>query len=71
MQAADGALATALKQVRGCDVEVVAAANRAWWAAWWAEGAEVELGERRQVTARSKPPHGPRTCCSCFCWILN
>jgi hypothetical protein len=48
----EGALATALRQVLGCDAEAVGAANRKWWERWWARGAVVRMGKRRQVLER-------------------
>ena len=44
-----GALNTALRQVRATDVDEIAAANKKWWAEWWATGAVVELGPGRQA----------------------
>ena len=42
------ALATALQQTRGVDSDAVSAANKQWWDAWWAVGAEIKLGAKRQ-----------------------
>ena len=48
-QADRSALSTAMQQVRTADVDAVAAANREWWRQWWAGGATIELGPRRQT----------------------
>ena len=47
-----GALPTALAQVRGSDVDAIAAENAAWWKRWWETGATIELGPRRQTLER-------------------
>ena len=47
-----GALPTALSQVRGTNVDTIAAENAAWWKRWWETGATIELGPRRQTLER-------------------